>query len=120
MALGAALRMAGPKLFGFPTKNVPKKELAIRLGMDALGGATNALYTPGDIGDKSIAALTDTLFSAGGGLLLGRFGGPGLAGTGLDYVGSIAGMEIGRRVGDQGMRIKDSLMGGEGETPYER
>ena len=93
MALGTALRMAGPKLFGFLTKNVPKKELAVRLGMDALGGAASAAYTPGDIGDKSIAALTDTLFSAGGGLLLGRFGGAGLLGTGLDYAGSIAGMD---------------------------
>ena len=47
MAIGNVLRMAGPKLFKFLTKNVPKEELALRLGMDALGGGLNAFYTPG-------------------------------------------------------------------------
>ena len=41
MAIGTALRMAGPKLFQFLTKNVPKEELMLRLGMDALGGGMN-------------------------------------------------------------------------------
>ena len=111
MAIGTAMRMAGPKLFQFLTKNVPKEELAIRLGMDALGGGMNAFYTPGDIGDKTIAALTDTLFSAGGGLLLGKFGGKGFGGTALDFVGSVGGSELGRRLGDQIQRGKDLAMG---------
>ena len=80
----------------------------------------SAMYTPGDIGDKAIAGLTDTLFSAGGGLLLGKFGGRGLGGTALDFVGSVGGMEVGRLVGDQAQRAKDKLMGGEGLTGYER
>ena len=122
--IGQALRMAGPKLFKFLTKDVGPGQLAGRLGFDALGGLYSAAYTPGDLGDKAIAGISDTLFSAAGGLALGRVGTPGFrsgfGGLATDYVGSMGGMEVGRMVGDTLMRGKDKLSGGKGETPFER
>ena len=122
--IGQAVRMAGPKLFQFLTKGIPKEQLIARLGMDAMGGAMSAVYTPGDMGDKLIAGLTDAGFSAVGGLAAGRVGTKGfregLGGLATDYMGSIAGMEVGRAVVDQLQRGKDKLSGGEGLTGYER
>ena len=124
MAIGPAARMAGQKLFNIFLKDIPKEQLIARLGMDALGGGMSALYTPGDLGDKLIAGVTDAAFSAGGGLALGRVGSPkfrqGLGGLATDYAGSVGGMEVGRMVGDSIQRGKDKLMGGEGLTGYER
>lgn len=124
MAIGQAARMAGQKLFNIFLKDIPKEQLIARLGMDAIGGGMSALYTPGDLGDKLIAGLTDAAFSAGGGLALGRVGSPkfrqGFGGTATDFVGSVGGMEVGRMVGDTLQRGKDKLMGGEGLTGYER
>ena len=122
--IGQAVRMAGPKLFQVLTKGIPRDQLIARLGMDALGGGMSALYTPGDLGDKLIAGVTDAGFSAVGGLAAGRLGTPGfragLGGLATDFVGSAAGMEVGRAAGDQLQRGKDLLMGGEGLTGYEK
>ena len=124
MAFMKAASMAGPKLFNFLTSGIPKDQLALRIGMDALGGGMAALYTPGDLGDKAIAGLSDAAFSSLGGLALGRVGSPafrsGIGGTALDFVGSVGGMEVGRMAGDTLMRGKDKVMGGKGETPFER
>ena len=124
MAFFQAARMAGPRLLKFLVKDIPKDQLALRVGMDALGGGMAALYTPGDLGDKAIAGLSDAAFSSLGGLALGRVGTPafraGIGGTALDFVGSVGGMEVGRMAGDAVMRGKDKIMGGKGETPFER
>ena len=124
MAIGTALRMAGPKLLQFLTKGIPKDQLIARLGMDALNAGMAMAYTPGDMGDKLIAGTTDALFSGVGGLAAGRIGSPafraGFGGLATDYLGSYAGMELGRAVGDQLQRGKDLVMGGEGLTGYER
>ena len=64
MAFLQAARMAGPKLLQFLTAGIPKDQLAVRVGMDVLGGGMAALYTPGDLGDKLIAGVTDAGFSA--------------------------------------------------------
>ena len=90
-------------------------------GPDIFFGGLSALQTPGDLGDKLIAGTTQAI---GGGL-----GGVGLtAVTGntgkyrilTDMAGSVGGDFAGMAVGDNLMRLKDSLSGGEGKTPFER
>ena len=122
MAIGTAIRMAGPKLLSFLRGGMSNQELGTRLIGDIFGGGMAALYTPGDLGDKAIAGITDAAFSGALGLGAGRLVGPnaGMLGFGADMAGSMVGMEVGRAVGDQTMRIKDSVMGGKGETPFER
>ena len=105
---------------GMLTKDLGKGELALRLGQDALGGLMAAAYTPGDLGDKLIAGTASTIGGAAGGLALGKLGGSGLIGTGLDMAGSIGGDMIASRVGEEVMKGK-SYMQGEGYmSPYEK
>ena len=77
------------------------------------------LNTPGDVGDKLIAGTTDLAGSAGTGLLLQHHLVKSLLGACIDQVGSIAGCTA-VYVGDQMQSGKDSLMGGEGLSAYER
>ncbi len=108
----------GKALFG----QMNRGEIAQRLVPDAIFGGVAALQTPGDIGDKLVAGSASALGGGLGGLALGRaterFG----AGVSLaaDFGGSILGDMGGMAVGDAVMRGKDSLMGGAGQTPYER
>ena len=111
-------RMAGQAL-GWLTKGIGKGELAARLGMDAIGGTMAAAYTPGDIGDKLIAGTAATLGGAGGGLLLGKLGGPGVLGTALDFAGSMGGDMAASLAGEQVMKAKSALMGQGFKTPYQ-
>ena len=105
---------------GMLTKDLGKGELALRLGQDALGGLMAAAYTPGDLGDKLIAGTASTIGGAAGGLALGKLGGSGLIGTGLDMAGSIGGDIFASRVGEEVMKGK-SYMQGEGYmSPYEK
>ena len=105
---------------GMLTKDLGKGELALRLGQDALGGLMAAAYTPGDLGDKLIAGTASTIGGAAGGLALGKLGGSGLIGTGLDMAGSIGGDILASRVGEEVMKGK-SYMQGEGYmSPYEK
>ena len=120
------LRLAGkalgyaPKAVGYLVKDIPKSELALRLGQDALGGAMAAAYTPGDIGDKLIAATGATVGGSLGGLALGKLGGKGLIGTGLDMAGSIGGDMLGSMAAQEAMKAK-SLVSGDGyKTPYDK
>ena len=108
------------KLGGYLVKDVGKGELALRLGQDALGGVMAAAYTPGDLGDKLIAGAASTIGGAAGGLALGRLGGPGLIGTGLDMAGSIGGDLLASRVGEEVMKGKSYLQGQGYMTPYEK
>lgn len=102
-------------------------EIALRIVPDVGFGVLAATQTPGDLGDKLIAGGTQ----AAGGIL----GGIGTAGAirnipGLrnahaiqnlgDMIGSVGGDFAGMAVGDNLMRGKDALMGGRGETPFER
>ena len=93
--------------------------LAGRFAPDAFFGVLAASQTPGDMGDKIIAGTTSAL---GGGLggagvttltggRLGQFG---------EFAGGFGGDYLGMMVGDQLSRGKDLLMGGSGQTPYER
>ena len=108
------------KLPGFLVKDLDKGELALRLGQDALGGLMAAAYTPGDLGDKLIAGTASTIGGAAGGLALGRLGGSGLVGTGLDMAGSIGGDILASRVGEEVMKGKSYLQGEGYMNPYEK
>ena len=102
------------------TKDLGRGELALRLGQDALGGLMAAAYTPGDLGDKLIAGTASTIGGAAGGLALGKLGGSGLIGTGLDMAGSIGGDILASRVGEEVMKGKSYLQGEGYMNPYEK
>ena len=98
-----------------------KTDLAIRLGMDLIPATIAGVSTPGDLGDKLTVGATDFLLSGGAGLAAGRLGGKNQAvGTMLDLAGSYAGAYSAMPVADAIMRGKDKVMGGKGQTPYER
>ena len=102
-------------------KGIPKEELAVRLGTDALGGLMAAAYTPGDLGDKLIAGSAATIGGAAGGLALGKLGGKNqLASVGLDMAGSIGGDMLLSRVGEEVMKGKSYLQGEGYMNPYEK
>jgi len=125
MAKGKLLRMAGDRLktaiSGVAGKDPTLQDYATKFGFDILFGGLAAAQTPGDLGDKLIAGGTQAVGGALGGVgLTALTGAKGLAGLGLDAVGSIGGDFAGMAVGDQLMRGKDMLGGGKGQTPYER
>lgn len=102
-------------------------QIAGRLAPDALFGVLAATQTPGDIGDKLIAGGASAIGGGLGGLAVGRAVGsiPGLRNNMTvqniaDFAGSIGGDYAGMYAGDQVMRGKDMLAGGQGLTPYER
>lgn len=121
MAGSAAFQKGlGKALFG----EMNKGDIAMRLAPDVFFGGMAAMQTPGDIGDKMIAGGTQLVGGGLGGLALGRVGhrmgaGPGLE-TLLDMGGSVGGDFAGMAVGDMLQRSKDKMMGGEGQTAWER
>lgn len=110
-----------PQLAKFLTKGVSADQLKVRLGYDAIGGLTAAAMTPGDLGDKVIAGVSDTALSSVGGLAAGRLGGSNeVVGNLLDMGGSMAGSMASMPVSDNAIRLKDKLSGGTGETQWEK
>lgn len=118
LGIGGRLKAA---ITGGPNKNLNLGNLAQTFGLDILFGGLAAAQTPGDLGDKLIAGGTQAI---GGGI-----GGVGLSAvtgnTGkyrwlTDTAGSVLGDYAGMAVGDNAMRLKDSIAGGQGQTPYER
>ena len=125
MAKSQLLRKAGQRLvqaIAGPDKAAPGiGDYVMTFAPDAVFGVMSAAQTPGDVGDKLIAGAAQTL---GGGL-----GGVGLSAitgnTGkyrflTDMMGGYGGDIAGMAVGDNLMRGKDLVMGGRGETPFER
>ena len=126
------LRLAGTALKNtgkFLVQNMGSNagEVALRVVPDVGFGVLAATQTPGDIGDKLIAGGSQALGGVLGGV--GTVGAlrkvPGLADKGMlltlaDQAGSIGGDFAGMAIGDNLMRGKDKLMGGYGETPWER
>ena len=105
---------------------------ALRFGPDVVFGGLAAAQTPGDIVDKSIAFAG----TAGGGLL-GGLGSAGLvrhygknskmapealqSAMGMaDMFGSMGGDMAGYPLSEAVARLKDSAVGGKGETGWER
>ena len=123
------LRFAGKALGNtgkFLMKNMGANpgEIALRIVPDVGFGVMAGMQTPGDLGDKLIAGGTQ----AAGGIL----GGVGMAGAVrkmgggqaiqnlADMGGSVAGDFAGMAVGDNLARGKDMIMGGKGQTAWER
>lgn len=123
------LRLAGQALKNggkFLIKNMGNNagEVALRVVPDIGFGALAAVQTPGDIGDKLIAGGSQALGGVLGGVttagaLRSMKAGQAIQNLG-DMAGSVAGDFAGMAVGDNFMRGKDKLMGGAGETPWER
>ena len=127
-------RMAGEllKRLGGTSKDLlfggmTKEQIAGRLAPDAIFGVLAATQTPGDLGDKLIAGSASAIGGGLGGLATGRALGalPGMRNNMTvqniaDFAGSFGGDVAGMAVGDQIMRGKDLVMGGQGLTPFER
>ena len=117
-------RFAGPALVKaakFLKGPATKTDLAIRLGLDLPNAIIAGASTPGDIFDKVAAGGTEFTLGSVAGLAAGRLAGKNqLLGTALDAAGSYAGFYAGVPVSDAIMRGKDKVIGGKGQTPYER
>jgi hypothetical protein len=95
--------------------------LALRFVPDAIGGTIVGATTPGDLGDKFIAGTTDALAGAIGGVgLAGATRAKGALGIAADMAGSYGGAFASMPAANQMLRMKDSLSGGEGKSPYEK
>ena len=130
-AKGNATRMAGQGLANAAFKGglgkaifgeMGKGQIAARLAPDLMFGGLAAATTPGDIGDKLIAGSASAVGGGLGGIALGRaaqrYG--DTASMMADMAGSIGGDYAGMMVGDTLQRGKDRVMGGAGQTAYER
>ncbi len=93
--------------------------VAGRFAPDALFGVMAATQTPGDVFDKGTAFATSTLGGGGGGVLVSALTGGRLGAVG-ELVGGMGGDMIGMQAGDMISRGKDKLMGGKGQTAWER
>ena len=125
------LRMAGKGLnaLGSGTRRIlfgdmGKGQIIGRLAPDAFFGGLAAFQTPGDMGDKLIAGGSSFIGGGLTGLAAGRIarrlpGGKHLEGP-ADMIGSLGGDYLGMMASDQIQRGKDSLMGGQGLTAWER
>jgi hypothetical protein len=130
-AKGTGARMAGQGLANAAFKGglgkaifgeMGKGQIAARLAPDLMFGGLAAATTPGDIGDKLIAGSASAVGGGLGGIALGRaaqrYG--DTASMVADMAGSIGGDYAGMMVGDTLQRGKDKVMGGAGQTAYER
>ena len=130
-AQGTGARMAGQGLANAAFKGglgkaifgeMGKGQIAARLAPDLMFGGLAAATTPGDIGDKLIAGSASAVGGGLGGIALGRaaqrYG--DTASMVADMAGSIGGDYAGMMVGDTLQRGKDKVMGGTGQTAYER
>lgn len=96
-------------------------DLALRVIPDAGFGILEAVNTPGDIVDKTVAGLGSATGGVLGGALLGKLGGNNQAVANLlDMGGSIGGDMLGRTAAEQIQKGKDALMGGQGLSAYEK
>ena len=131
MAKAALLRKAGDA-FGLggrlkaaisgSSKLDPKiVDYVTTFGPDVFFGGLSALQTPGDAGDKLIAGASQAIGGGLGGVgLTALTGNTGKYRILTDMAGSVGGDFAGMFVGDNIMRGKDMLMGGKGQTPYEK
>ena len=106
---------------GAPSQLLNAGELAMRLVPDVGFAALTAAQTPGDVFDKAVAGGAQLIGGTGVGLAAGRLGGRNQAVSGLlDMGGSVLGDYAAMPVSDTIQRAKDKLVGGEGQTAWER
>ena len=96
--------------------------IAGRVGPDAFFGAMAAAQTPGDAFDKGAAFLGSTIGGSMGGVVLGGVGSKfGMAPNMItEFAGGYGGDYLGQMASDTASRGKDLLMGGSGQTAWER
>ena len=119
----AKARMAGKALEALKWlfKGDDAGQIALRVVPDVGFGVLEGAMTPGDITDKIVAAGGSAVGSLAGGAALGKLGGKSnVARQLLDMGGSVGGEFAGRSASESIQRGKDSLMGGKGQTAYER
>ena len=96
-------------------------QIALRVIPDVGFGVLEGALTPGDLGDKVIAGAGTALGGVTGGATLGKLGGNSpVARQLLDLTGSVGGDFAGRFLAEGVQRGKDKVMGGKGQTAYER
>ena len=93
-----------------------------RVAPDAFFGALAAAHTPGDAFDKGAAFLGSTVGGSMGGVVLGGAAnklkmGPNMV---TELAGGYGGDMVGQMFSDNVSRGKDLLMGGKGQTAWER
>ena len=127
--LGSVTRFAGQALKGggkFLMNNAGKNsgEVAMRILPDLAFGGLAAAQTPGDLGDKLIAGTTQALGGVVGGIgsagIARKLGANDGLQTAADFAGSFGGDFAGMMLGDTLQRGKDGVMGGQGQTAWER
>ena len=123
IGIGNALRMAGPRLFNFLKGDLTDQELLGRLAPDLGFAAINMAMTPGNIGEKATAGVTDFTLSGLAGLGAGsaarKLGASkGMSGY-IDMGTSMAGAYGAYPVSAAITRGVDKAMGGPGLTSYE-
>ena len=119
----AKARMAGKALEALKWlfKGDDAGQIALRVVPDVGFGVLEGAMTPGDLGDKVLAATGSSVGSLAGGIGLGKLGGKSqVARQLLDMAGSVGGEFAGRSASEAAQRGKDKLMGGRGQTAYER
>ena len=120
LGLGGRLKAA---ITGDPTKKVDLADLAGTSGFDLLFGGLAAAQTPGDAVDKLIAGGSQAIGGGLGGVALTAAVGPQRLGKYrflTDMAGSVGGDMLGYAAGENLMRGKDMLGGGQGQTPWEK
>jgi len=120
LGLGGRLKAA---ITGDAKKKIELMDLAGTFGFDILFGAMSAAQTPGDIGDKLIAGGAQAIGGGLGGVGLTAAIGPQRLGKYRflsDMAGSVGGDFAGMAIGDNLMRGKDLISGGQGQTPWEK
>ena len=125
MALGFALRKAGPALANFLKGDMTTGQLfRNRLLLDAGVAGVQGLTTPGGLDDKLIAGGTDFVFGAGSGLFAGGLARKLGFNKGIqqnaDMLASFAGGYTSYPVGIELTRAADKLTGGPGLTDFEK
>jgi len=120
-AVGKGLRKAGTRIVE-SAGNTTQEQL-MTFAPDLFFGGLTALSTPGDLGDKAIAGVSDAALSSLGGIGLTAAIGPKRLGQwriATDFAGGVGGSYAGMALGDSLMRAKDALAGGKGQTPFEK
>ena len=116
-------RMAGAALDALKWlfKGDDPGQIAMRVIPDVGFGVLEGAMTPGDLGDKLVAGSATALGGMTGGVALGKLGMGNPAATQLlDLAGSWGGDYAGRAVSEGIQRGKDKIMGGKGQSAYER
>lgn len=125
--LSNVARLAGSKpvlkflapAFANAAGDVTKWSVLRRVAPDIFFAGLGAATTPGDLGDKAIAFGTQAAGGILGGagastITRGKFGGT------EEWIGGFAGDMLGQNVATSLQRGKDSLVGGEGLSAWER